>query len=59
MRIKSILIAATAAFALAACGGGDSNAVPKGEPIAKVAAPAGKGWTEMVSQNRGRWLQDG
>ncbi|HEV7233399.1 MAG TPA: thioredoxin domain-containing protein [Sphingorhabdus sp.] len=51
MRIKSILVAATAALALAACGsGGDSSALPKGEPIAKVAAPAGKAWTDVVSK---------
>lgn len=51
MRIKSILIGAAAALALAACGGGaDGNAVPKGEPIAKVAAPAGKAWTDVVSK---------
>ena len=48
MRIKSILIAATAALALSACGGGDSNEVPKGGPIAKVAAPVGKIWSETV-----------
>lgn len=50
MRIKSILIAASAALALAACGGGDSAGVPKGEPIAKVAAPAGQAWTDVVSK---------
>ena len=48
MRIKDILISATAALALTACGGADSTAVPKGEPIAKVAAPAGKIWSETV-----------
>lgn len=50
MRIKSILIAASAALALAACGSGDSTEVPKGEAIAKVAAPAGKAWTDVVSK---------
>lgn len=48
MRMKSILIAASATLALAACGGGDSNEVPKGEPIAKIAPPAGKIWSETV-----------
>ena len=48
MRMKSMMIATCAALALAACGGGDSNTVPKGEPIAKVAAPAGKIWSETV-----------
>lgn len=50
MRIKSIMIAATAALALAACGSGDSSGAPKGEPIAKVGAPAGKAWTDVVSK---------
>lgn len=50
MRIKSILIAASAALALAACGSGDSAGAPKGEAIAKVAAPAGKVWTDVVNQ---------
>jgi protein-disulfide isomerase len=48
--MKSILIAATAALALAACGGGETAGAPKGEPIAKVAAPAGKAWTDVVSK---------
>ncbi len=48
MRVKSLLIAATASLALAACGGGDSSTPPKGEPIAKVAAPAGSSWSETV-----------
>ena len=42
MRIKSIMFAATAALALASCGGGDTTSAPKGEPIAKVAAPAAR-----------------
>lgn len=50
MRIKSILIAASAALALAACGSGDATGAPKGEAIAKVAAPAGKAWTDVVSK---------
>lgn len=50
MRIKSLLIAASAALALAACGSGDSGSAPKGEAIAKVAAPAGKAWIEVVSK---------
>lgn len=48
MRMKSLLVATSFALALAACGGGDSNEVPKGEPIAKVAPPAGKIWSETV-----------
>ncbi len=53
MPIKSILFAATAALALAACGGGDTAGPPKGEPIAKVAAPQGKAWTDVVSKTEG------
>lgn len=52
MRIKSILFAVTAAIALASCSGGDSTGAPKGEPIAKVAAPAGKAWTDVVSKTQ-------
>ena len=43
-------ITAAAALALAACGSGDSAGAPKGEPIAKVAAPAGKAWTDVVTK---------
>jgi len=50
MRIKSLVLAATAALALAACGGTDAGGAPKGEPIAKVAAPAGKAWTDVVTK---------
>ena len=50
MRIKSLFIAASAVIALAACGSGESASAPKGEPIAKVAAPAGKAWTDVVSK---------
>lgn len=50
MRIKSLIITAAAALALAACGSGDSAGAPKGDPIAKVAAPAGKAWTDVVTK---------
>ena len=50
MRIKSLFITAAAALARAACGSGDSAGAPKGEPIAKVAAPAGKAWTDVVTK---------
>lgn len=50
MRIKTIIIAATAALALASCGSGENAGAPKGEPIAKVAAPAGRAWTDVVSK---------
>ena len=50
MRIKSILIAAAAALALTACGSGDTTGVTQGEPLAKVTAPAGKAWADVVSK---------
>lgn len=50
MRIKTFIFTVTAALALAACGSGDTSTAPKGEPIAKVAAPAGKSWTDIVSK---------
>ncbi|MEP7350657.1 MAG: thioredoxin domain-containing protein [Sphingorhabdus sp.] len=50
MRMKSLLIAATAALALTACGGGDKADIPRGEPLAKIAAPAGKIWSDVVSK---------
>jgi len=45
--MKSILIATSAALALAACGGAGSNEVPKGEPIAKVRPPANESTEEL------------
>lgn len=50
MRIKSILITAAAALALAACGGAETAAVPTGEALPKVAAPSGKIWSDVVSK---------
>jgi protein-disulfide isomerase len=53
MRIKSILLAASLALALASCGSSDTAAAPaRGEPIAKVAAPADKAWTDIVSKTQ-------
>ena len=51
MRIKSLLIATVAALALSACGSesGTTGSV-QGEPVAKVAAPAGKAWVDVVSK---------
>ncbi|MGL5837651.1 MAG: DsbA family protein [Sphingorhabdus sp.] len=49
MRSPKILTASLAALALAACGG-NGGEVPKGEPIAKVAAPAGKQWSDVVAK---------
>jgi len=52
-RIRTIalgLIAAPLALALTGCGKSDeSGEKPSGAPIAKIAAPAGKAWTDTVS----------
>lgn len=50
MRSLKILTASIAAFALASCGGGGTGEAPKGEPVAAVAAPAGKQWVDVVSK---------
>ena len=50
MRIKTFIITTAAAFALAACGSSDTAGPPKGQPIAKVASPAGKAWIDVVSK---------
>jgi protein-disulfide isomerase len=51
MHIKSLLLATALAFSLAACGSkDDSPGVAKSEPVAKVSAPAGKTWTDVVSK---------
>lgn len=45
------LAAAPLCLALAACGsGGDKAAAPNGEPVAKIAPPAGKAWTDVVEK---------
>ncbi len=51
MRSLNFLAATVAAIALTACGdAGAGGEAPKGEAIAKVAAPAGKAWTDTVSK---------
>ena len=50
MRITTFIMTTAAALALAACGSSDTASAPKGEPIAKVAAPAGKTWVDTVSK---------
>ena len=47
-RLLLALAAASLTLALAACGGGDAGPAAGG-PIAKVAAPAGQKWEEMVT----------
>jgi protein-disulfide isomerase len=46
------LLAAPLTLALAACGssGNDKSAAPGGEPVAKIAPPAGKAWTDVVEK---------
>jgi protein-disulfide isomerase len=51
-RLVFTALAASAALALAACGSKDDGAggnLPKGEPIAAVAAPSGQMWSDVVS----------
>lgn len=51
MRTRLILTLAVAPLALAACKSepaATSSEAPKGEPVAAVAPPAGKAWTEVV-----------
>lgn len=49
-------VAASLALALAGCGS-DSEGPTSGEPIAKIAAPAGQQWTDMVAVTpEGGWL---
>ena len=50
MRIKTLISTTLAVLALAACSGGDTAGAPKGEPIAKIAAPAGTAWVDVVSK---------
>lgn len=50
-RIALGLVAAPLALALAACGGNkEGGDAPSGEPIAKIAPPAGKAWTDVVTK---------
>ena len=50
IRKLSILTTAAMAVALASCGGGNNAEPPKGDAIAKISAPAGKAWTDMVTK---------
>ena len=53
LRIPSFVLAAAAlplALTLTACGDKTPNAAPSGAPAAKVAPPAGKAWSEVVSK---------
>ncbi len=47
----SVVVMAAVAISLASCGGGsEGTEPPKGDSIPKVAAPAGKAWTETVTK---------
>ncbi len=41
------------ALTLASCGSGGGDVPVSGEPLEKVAAPAGQSWTQVVSQTEG------
>ena len=50
-RIALALVAAPLALGLAACGKeADGAAAQSGEPIAKIAAPAGKAWSDVIAK---------
>jgi protein-disulfide isomerase len=57
-RLVFALCAAPLALGLAACGSGDDEgALPSGEAVAPVAAPAGQQWTDIVAITpEGGWL---
>ncbi len=50
-RLALFVLALPLALALSACGGdkGTDGAAPVGEPIAKIAPPAGKQWADVVA----------
>lgn len=50
MRIFKTVLVSVLLTALAACNSGEEKGALKGEPIAAVAAPAGKTWVEVVKQ---------
>ncbi|WP_309621855.1 thioredoxin domain-containing protein [Novosphingobium sp.] len=50
-RLLLALAAAPLTLALAACGGGDAGPAA-GDPLAKVAAPAGQKWEEVVNEGQ-------
>jgi len=48
-RIAFMSLTAPLALALAACGSGEGGDLPKGDPIAPIAAPAGGNWVETAA----------
>ncbi|MBK6412105.1 thioredoxin domain-containing protein [Sphingopyxis sp.] len=47
--LRIALLSSLGAFALAGCGGGASDPAKEQDVVAKVAAPAGKSWSQVVS----------
>jgi protein-disulfide isomerase len=50
LRPAMIGLALPLALTLAACGGSEEAAPTSGEPIARIAAPAGKQWSEVIAK---------
>jgi protein-disulfide isomerase len=50
-KFVSLSIAAMT-LALVSCGGDKDGAAPKGDAVAKVAAPAGKAWVDVISKTK-------
>jgi Thioredoxin len=47
--MRLIALSSVAALGLVACGGGAGDGGPSAEPVAKVTAPAGQRWSQVVS----------
>ena len=50
-KLSKLIIASLGALALAGCGESQTDQSKEAEVIAKVAAPAGKSWSQMVTKN--------
>jgi protein-disulfide isomerase len=48
-KLRSLVLAATLALSLAACGDSAEDGAVSGEPIAPIAAPAGTSWVETAA----------
>jgi protein-disulfide isomerase len=58
-RLAIAVLAGTLALSLAACGDKKEGELPKGEPIAAIAPPAGKMWSDVVSATADGGMQMG
>ncbi len=47
--LRIALLSSLGAIALAGCGGGASDTTKEQDVVAKVSAPAGKSWSQVVS----------